>query len=160
MLGKLEMPNIERACTAPGLALVGDAALAVDPLWGVGCGWALQSAEWLADSVGPALGGARELLSAGLRRYRRRHTSELRGHARMMEGYSRGRRLNLGERILMSAAVRDGPLADSFEELGTRNVKPARFLAGAIPRAVIASARQTALRGQARRPASGKLSPR
>ena len=34
---------------APGLALVGDAALATDPLFGVGCGWAFQTAEWLAD---------------------------------------------------------------------------------------------------------------
>jgi hypothetical protein len=27
---------------------VGDAAIAADPMWGVGCGWAFQSGEWLA----------------------------------------------------------------------------------------------------------------
>ena len=42
--GKLDMTNVAHVPTASGLALVGDAALAIDPLWGVGCGWALQSA--------------------------------------------------------------------------------------------------------------------
>src|SRR5271154_1167579 len=73
--GKLEMPNVAHAPTAPCLALVGDAALAIDPLWGVGCGWAFQSAEWLADSVAPALmardGSRARRLERGLARYRR-----------------------------------------------------------------------------------------
>ena len=55
--GQARLTNVAHTPTAPGLALVGDAALAIDPLWGVGCGWALQSAEWLADSVSPALVG-------------------------------------------------------------------------------------------------------
>ena len=56
MLGKLDLPNERRPATGDGVALVGDAALAADPLWGVGCGWAFQSGEWLAEEVGPALG--------------------------------------------------------------------------------------------------------
>src|SRR2546421_78862 len=81
------------APVAPGLALVGDAALATDPLWGVGCGWAFQSAEWLADSVAPALHGE-EPLSRGLRRYRRRFGKALGAHAAMIHDYADGRRLN------------------------------------------------------------------
>ena len=50
MIGKIDMTNRVRVPVAPGLALVGDAALATDPLFGVGCGWAFQSAEWLADA--------------------------------------------------------------------------------------------------------------
>ena len=46
---------------ATGYALVGDAALAADPLWGVGIGWAFQTGEWLAEEVGPALGDEAEL---------------------------------------------------------------------------------------------------
>src|SRR2546423_13028924 len=57
MVGKIDMPNVWRDPARDGLALIGDAALATDPLWGVGCGWAFQSAEWLADSVAPALAG-------------------------------------------------------------------------------------------------------
>ena len=79
VVGKIEMPNRVRVPVAPGLALAGDAALAVDPLFGIGCGWALQSAEWLADSVTPALRGA-EPLRSGLDRYRKLHRRELHGH--------------------------------------------------------------------------------
>ena len=46
--------------------------MASDPLWGVGIGWALQSAEWLAEEAGPALGEERALDGA-LKRYARRH---------------------------------------------------------------------------------------
>ena len=72
VMGKLDMTNRLRRPVAPGLALVGDAALAIDPLWGVGCGFAFQTAEWLADSVAPALARG-EPLDDGLERYRRRH---------------------------------------------------------------------------------------
>ena len=43
---------------ATGLAFVGDAALAADPLWGVGCGWAFQSADWLVQETAGALDDA------------------------------------------------------------------------------------------------------
>ena len=92
MLGKIDMTNRMRVPTAPGLALIGDAALATDPLFGVGCGWAFQSAEWLADAVAPALGGD-ESLDEGLRRYRRRHSRQLRGHAWMIHDYATGRKM-------------------------------------------------------------------
>ena len=57
MLGKLDVPNVVRRIVSPGLALVGDAAMASIRSWGVGCGWALQSGEWLAEAVAPMLTG-------------------------------------------------------------------------------------------------------
>ncbi len=132
-VGKLDMPNVIHRPTAPGLALVGDAALATDPLWGVGCGWALQSAEWLADSVVPALLGG-EQLEQGLRRYRRRHARGLRGHALMIHDYAGGRAFTPPERMLFATAARDEPLARTFEAFGTRNIGPTRMLASALPR--------------------------
>ena len=87
------MTNRMRRPVAPGLALVGDAALATDPLFGVGCGWAFQSAEWLADASAPPC-RAQEPLEKGLARYRRRHAKELRGHAFLIHDYSTGRRFN------------------------------------------------------------------
>jgi menaquinone-9 beta-reductase len=141
IIGKLEMPNIARTPTAPGLALVGDAALAVDPLWAVGCGWALQSAEWLADSVTPSLHG-QESLARGLARYRRRHRRSLRGHALMMRRYATGRPLNAREHFMLSAAARDRSLAASFEEYATRSIGPGRFFVKALPRAVAVSTRE------------------
>jgi 2-polyprenyl-6-methoxyphenol hydroxylase-like FAD-dependent oxidoreductase len=144
--GKLDMTNVAHAVAAPGLALVGDAALAIDPLWGVGCGWAFQSAEWLADAVAPALVGAAARsrpaeLQRGLKRYRRRHARGLRGHAAMIYGYAGGRRFNLGERMLFAAAARDDRIARRFEAFGTRSVGPARMFATTLPRALLVTAR-------------------
>jgi len=65
-LGMIEMPNTARPASRPGLAFIGDAALAADPLWGVGCGWAFQSAEWLVDCVAESLGGRGDLDHLGV----------------------------------------------------------------------------------------------
>lgn len=138
--GKLDMTNIAHAPTAPGLALVGDAALAIDPLWGIGCGWALQSSEWLTDSVLPALHG-RERLARGLRRYRRTHARRLNGHARMIYGYAGGRRMDGGERAMFWAAARDEGVARAMEAYATRMVGPARMFATVVPRTALVSAR-------------------
>ncbi len=139
-LGKLDMTNRIRGPVAPGLALVGDAALATDPLFGVGCGWALQSGEWLADSIAPALRGA-EPLQVGLGRYRRRHRRELRAHALLIHDYSRGRRMRPGERATMAAATRDPRVAATFEAYATRRIKTARMLAGVMPRSLAVDTR-------------------
>jgi 2-polyprenyl-6-methoxyphenol hydroxylase-like FAD-dependent oxidoreductase len=163
VLGKIEMPNKVRVPVAPGLALVGDAAMAVDPLFGVGCGWAVQSGEWLATSVAPALAGE-EPLQAGLSRYRRRHRRALRGHASLINDYASGRPMNPGERLIFAGAARDAKLAVSFEDFGTRSIGPARFFASAIPRAIAVNARYALSprgRSAAPRPAAdpGRLDP-
>ena len=148
MLGKLEMPNRVRTPVTPGLALVGDAALAVDPLYGIGCGWALQSGEWLSDSVAPALQGS-EPLQRGLTRYRRKHRRELGGHTFLINDYATGRRMNPMERMMMGAAAHDERLAVAVEEYGTRLIKPHQMMARVLPRAIALQARR-ALPGRAR----------
>jgi menaquinone-9 beta-reductase len=140
--GKIDMTTVTHTPTAPGLALAGDAAGALDPLWGIGCGFAFQSAEWLADSVAPALLGA-ESLEQGLERYRRRHARRLRGHTLTINDYSGGRKLNPGERMLFSAAAtNDERLARTFEAFGSRNIGPARMFATGLPRAAYVHARR------------------
>jgi 2-polyprenyl-6-methoxyphenol hydroxylase-like FAD-dependent oxidoreductase len=150
--GKIDMTNRIRRQVAPGLALVGDAALAIDPLWGVGCGWALQSAEWLADSVTPALLRA-EPLEAGLARYRKRHRRGLGGHSLLMQDYAKGRRLNPGERLLFAGAARDERLARRFDAFGTRRIGPVRMFATTVPRSIAVNTRH-ALRHRGEAPAS------
>jgi 2-polyprenyl-6-methoxyphenol hydroxylase-like FAD-dependent oxidoreductase len=158
-VGRIDMTNVIHTPTAPGLALVGDAALATDPLWGVGCGWAFQSSEWLADSVVPALAPSRavdaESLEQGLERYRRRHTRALRGHTFLIHDYAGGRKLNPMERLLFSSATHDERVARTFEVLGTRNIGPARALATMVPRAVLVSARRSL--SQRRRQPAGRV---
>jgi 2-polyprenyl-6-methoxyphenol hydroxylase-like FAD-dependent oxidoreductase len=140
VMGKIDMTNRMRTPTAPGLALVGDAALATDPLFGVGCGWAFQSAEWLADAVAPALRGEAEL-ERGLRRYRRAHSRHLRGHAWMIHDYATGRKMQPPERLLFSGAARDPRVAAMFDRFGARQIGPARMMATGVPMAVLANAR-------------------
>src|SRR5205085_3336612 len=106
LLGKIEMPNVMRPAARPGLAFVGDAALASDPLWGVGCGWAFQSAEWLVDETAEALvtGGD---LDRGLTRYRRAFRRRLGLHHFVIAEYASGRKTIPPERAFFGAAAQD-----------------------------------------------------
>lgn len=141
VIGKIEMPNRIRGPVAPGLALIGDAALATDPLFGVGCGFAFQSAEWLADSVSPALRGI-ESLENGLRRYRKRHRRQLGMHARLIHDYAIGRKFDPTERLMISTAVRDPKAAAVFEAMGTRRITPPQALLPMARRIVATQARR------------------
>ena len=76
--GMRKAPTIRRTPSAPGLALVGDAALALDPLVGIGCTWAMESAFMLVSATAKALPGAapraaNARLDWALRRYRWHH---------------------------------------------------------------------------------------
>jgi menaquinone-9 beta-reductase len=155
VLGKIEMPNRVRVPVAPGLALVGDAAQAVDPLFGIGCGWAFQSGEWLADSVAPALRGE-EPLERGLKRYRRLHKRKLGGHTMLVNDYATGRPMNRGEKTIFAAAARDPKVATNFDAFGTRRIGPARMFATTIPRAVMVNARHSLRGGDGEAPPAGK----
>jgi menaquinone-9 beta-reductase len=141
VLGKIELPNRMRGPVAPGLALIGDAALATDPLFGVGCGWAFQSGEWLADSVSPALRGI-ESLENCLSRYRKRHRRELGLHAYLIHDFSTGRRLQPPEWAMMSTAARDPRAAALFEAMGTRRRRPQELLLPMVQRILAVNARR------------------
>jgi menaquinone-9 beta-reductase len=145
VIGKIDMTNRMRKPVAPGLALIGDAALATDPLFGVGCGWAFQSAEWLSESVLPALQGG-ESLEGGLERYRRRHRRELGGHAFFIHDYASGRKLNPAERFMYAAASRDPKSAELFDAFGTRQLRPQEFMPRMLPRAIAVNARHALAR--------------
>lgn len=148
IVGKLDLTNEWRPPAGPGLALVGDAALAADPVGAVGCGWALQSAEWLAESLASALDGA-EPIARGLRRYARRHRRELRGHRLITGEFARSATLSPVQRVLFSAAVDDPVTADRVDAFAARLIRPHQLLAPtAFARAVAVNAR----RRTARRP--------
>jgi len=133
-----DMPNMSRPASRPGLALIGDAALASDPVWGVGCGWAFQSAEWLADHAAEALkSGNPARLDGALEKYRNAHRSALAGHHSLICDYSARKKLNALERLIFSAAARDPATARHFENFGNRRISVGEFLAPrALARAV------------------------
>jgi len=138
LFGKISMPNVSHRAAGNGVALVGDAALAVDPLAGVGCGWAFEGAVRLGDALAPALLGE-EPLGPALRRYRRRHWLALTGHTRSIVDYASGRRFDGAERIVFSAATRDQRLADTLHAFGTRSIGLAQTMVTALPRVLVSS---------------------
>jgi 2-polyprenyl-6-methoxyphenol hydroxylase-like FAD-dependent oxidoreductase len=118
---------IRDATPRRGLALVGDAGLTSDPVMAIGCGWALQSAAWLADSTVPALTGV-EPLDRALRRYGRIRRRRLAPHHRMLVADARGRRMNPVQRALFSAATADPQVAALFHRYAERSIPPRRLL--------------------------------
>ena len=147
IMGKLELPNTMRPAGQPGLAFVGDAAMAADPVWGIGCGWAFQSAGWLADEIAgefaatPSEAG----VDAALERYRKRHRRELAGHYLVTSDYASARAFNPLERLLFSAAAQDEKCADGFAAFGARTIKPTDAAFGRlVARAVRVNARRRA----------------
>jgi 2-polyprenyl-6-methoxyphenol hydroxylase-like FAD-dependent oxidoreductase len=133
-VGVPHYPDVSRKAAAPGLALVGDAALTTDYLWGVGCGWALESSAWLADEIGPVLGRSTSSaaeVDRALQRYARRHHHALAAHHFFIADLAGGRRLNPLERLMFAAAVHDEQLASSLARYGGRLITPWRFLSPA-----------------------------
>ncbi len=141
-IGKVRMKNVVRAPIAPGLALVGDAGVTADPLWGVGCGWAFQSAEWLAENIAPGLRGE-ESLDRGLRRYRRQVLKKLVPHMAIMNDFATAQPLNYFERLLWTSAAIDPKVATRLEAFGTRAAGPEALVApGTLARMTTASLRR------------------
>ncbi|MGR4878161.1 NAD(P)/FAD-dependent oxidoreductase [Streptomyces sp. LARHCF249] len=127
IIGTVNYPLHSRKPTAPGVALIGDAALTGDPLWGVGCGWALQSAQWLAEAVASAATGRGDL-DRSLAMYARRHRRGLRGHQYLAADFAKARAFNPVERLMFSAAARDAALARHMHLFASRLIGPLRFL--------------------------------
>ena len=127
LIGNFEVPNKMRPAAGSRVAFVGDAALAADPLFGVGCGWAFQTAEWLAgEALSPVLGEGD--LDRALRRYRRTVVRRLGPHHMQMSDYSTGRPMRLNERLAMRAAANDPVVAAAVEEVATRRRSVLRLL--------------------------------
>jgi 2-polyprenyl-6-methoxyphenol hydroxylase-like FAD-dependent oxidoreductase len=142
--GVLEMPNMRRDPAIPGLGLVGDAALSADPLFRTGCGWAFQSSAWLAETVGPSLKeGDVADVDAALVDYAQLHERETLPHYDLISDLSTGRPLKFGERMLSSAAARNGEVARLFELLATRSIPPQQMArAGVMFKVMTASLRR------------------
>ena len=139
LLGKLDLPNVSRPAARPGLAFVGDAALASDPLWGVGCGWAFQSADWLVEQTADALTGGGDL-DAALDAYRHDHALRLGPHHFFISDLASARRANPLERAMYHAAVSDDDVWRKFEAIGSRRRSPVTLFA---PRTLVHMARAT-----------------
>ena len=117
-----DYPSItRRRITKPGVALVGDAAMVFDPVWGAGISWAFQSAEWLSDEAADALRDGRDQdIDAAARRYQRRHRKALRLHQWHAVDFSHRRSLRAVERLVIAGGVHDARVAEAFWDFHNR----------------------------------------
>lgn len=107
VMGMIDIPLISRRPVAPGLALVGDAAMAPDPVWGNGIGWAIQAAEWLVDVTAFALATRDSAeVDRALEQYRRKHHAAFGGRFARDADFAQARHFNIFERLMYSAAAR------------------------------------------------------
>jgi flavin-dependent dehydrogenase len=129
VMGSLDMPNIHRQPVSAGLALIGDAALACDPLPGVGCGFAFQSAEWLAEALGstPATGDL-ESIDQSLKAYGRRHRRTLAPHERMISSTSTAKKFDPILKLIYRAAARNQAMANRAMLVPGRWITPMQML--------------------------------
>jgi 2-polyprenyl-6-methoxyphenol hydroxylase-like FAD-dependent oxidoreductase len=141
-----DYPNLWRQPAVGNIAFVGDALMSIDPLWGVGCGFAFQTAEWLVDTLTPALRQGRPIAPA-LHTYAKRVSRELNGHRFFIVDFARRRGLNAIERLNFSAAAKDAAASRHLHAFGARLIRPARFLSpGALLRAAWVDLRRPAAR--------------
>ncbi|HTI09018.1 MAG TPA: NAD(P)/FAD-dependent oxidoreductase [Puia sp.] len=124
----LEMPNITRPAVKNGVAFIGDAALALDPMSGVGCGFAFQSAEWLVDHTCKALLDHNDLDSA-LQSYKEYHEARLLPHAAGIHADSLAESDDGSKLQLYNEIVQDPELTDAFLALTGRIITPQAFFA-------------------------------
>ena len=129
--GMLQMDNVRRPAVQKGVALIGDAAIAADPMSGVGCGWALQSAEWLVDATAAPI-AERTGIEAALARYARIHKRRLWQHEHFISDNSTGRRMNLLERMISIAAVSDPKVGNRLHLFTSRHIGVLDFLSPAM----------------------------
>jgi flavin-dependent dehydrogenase len=132
--GQIATRNHRRPPSAPGMALVGDAAQVTDFVWGTGCSFAARSAQLLANAVGPALADSASdrSLHRALGRYSRAHRRAFAAHYRQTSSFSTGRALTAPERMLFAAAVDDDTVAQAVRRIGTRSIPPWRAVTPAV----------------------------
>jgi flavin-dependent dehydrogenase len=119
ILGKIEVPNVIRPAASPGIAFVGDAALAADPTFGVGISFAFMGAEWLVDETSSAL-DSRQGLDNALRRYRRKFAWRLAPHHLQMADFSTAREITPLERRAFRRATVDPVFARALGKVLAR----------------------------------------
>lgn len=160
LLGAVDLPILLRVAPRSGFMLIGDASLSADPLWGVGCGWAFQSAEWLVDCTLAALtGGSPQQLDRALKRYIKRHRAGLGGHFVTMARYARGQKFSLMEKLMFSSAAKDPAMAETILAFGARRIGVGGLLAPKTLARALATTLRTAPGDKPREPAEHQLQP-
>lgn len=127
IFGYVDYPNLTRHPVSEGVAYCGDAALSLDPMSGVGCGFAMVSAEMLADATGPSLRDDGEGLDAALAVYEKQFNAFFLPHARGIKADSLVAKSPEATYNSYRQIVADPDLQQEFIALTGRLISPRQF---------------------------------
>lgn len=135
VIGCRDYPSIARPRIAsPGVALVGDAAMVIDPLQAAGCGYAFRTAEWLADLVAEPLSeGDGSAVDRAAAQYQWVHRRRVLPIQAMGIALSRLRTIPLLTRLSIEASEQDPRLAETLISIVTHNATPLSALSPMVP---------------------------
>lgn len=128
VMGYRDYANIVRRPVHAGAAFVGDAALSLDPMSGVGCAFAMLSADMMAEALAPALmsrdPGA---IAAGLEDYDARFKSFFPAHAAGIAADSIIAKSEAATSAVYTRICRSPDLQRAFIALTGRVIQPSEF---------------------------------
>ncbi len=122
----LNIESIRRPAEYINIPFIGDAALALDPMSGVGCGFAFQSASWLVEHTVKGLkAGNKQELYTGIKEYAAYHTKMLNSHAK---GIFADSKVSKNEKEEVFDFIKDSQvLSEYFIKLIYRLIQPEKF---------------------------------
>lgn len=126
LLGYGDYPSQLRQPVLGSIPFVGDAALSLDPMSGVGCGFALVSADLLARSFADR-SLAENDLKDGLDEYRRRFEDVILPHAEGICGDSLVEKSEASRRRMFQTISGDPQLSQKYLALTGRMLSPGEF---------------------------------
>ncbi|MBP2314300.1 NAD(P)/FAD-dependent oxidoreductase [Azospirillum soli] len=142
--GYLDYPNQMRRPVHDGVPFIGDAVVSLDPMSGVGCGFAMTAADLLVEATAEALTSGADLAPA-LEAYARRHQETFAGHAQGIIADSVIAKSPETIEAVYGRICGDAGLQRDFIALTGRLIAPAQFqrsflIAGAKSRATAPTA--------------------
>ncbi|MEI7375989.1 NAD(P)/FAD-dependent oxidoreductase [Dickeya chrysanthemi] len=127
VIGYHDYPNLVRHPVCGGVAFIGDAVQSLDPMSGVGCSFALQSAAMLAQAVASALQEGQLDETLALKLYEQQFNAYFPAHARGIIADSLIAKEEQTQRSVFQTIVNDDALQRHYRDLTGRLITPAFF---------------------------------
>ncbi|MCG2635377.1 MAG: FAD-dependent monooxygenase [Gammaproteobacteria bacterium] len=124
----VNMHNTTRVAVQKGIALIGDAAMIIDPLSAAGVGWAFRSADLLTHLTTKALVN-NEPLEPALDEYRKQHHKTFAAYQKLICHGSRSPKANPIQTLYMRAGVFDQQSANHMLSFIGQDISVRKLLA-------------------------------
>ncbi|APF89794.1 NAD(P)/FAD-dependent oxidoreductase (plasmid) [Ralstonia solanacearum] len=128
VLGYADYPSQFRRPVCGAVPFIGDAALSLDPMSGVGCGFAMEAAALLDEHLGPALQAqGNSAIGPALDAYASRFDTHFAAHARGIVADSLIAKQPAAQAALYRAVIADPALQRDYLALTGRLITPQAF---------------------------------